>query len=401
MTSNEFDVVIVGAGMVGASLSIALQNTDLKVALIESQDFSMDQQPSYDDRGIALSYGSQRIFESLGLWSELATLATEIQQIHISDRGHFGVTRLSASHEKVPALGQVLLAKSLGHILNKHLQTCANLTIFSPLQVTQISQSEEAVTVSLSNAESLRCKLLVGADGQHSTVRQLLRLDTWQQDYQQTAITANVTPENPHQNRAYERFTDSGPLALLPMSENRCSLIWTVKTGEEQALLALSDNDFLAALQQRFGYRLGHFQRVGKRHHYPLGLMQTEQPIQQRVLLIGNAAHSLHPIAGQGFNLGLSDVAVLTEVLTAHATECGHASTLQHYQIWQEANQHKVIKSTDFLVTLFSNANPLLGHGRSAALALLDCMPPLKSLLARHSMGIAGKQSRFSRDSLS
>lgn len=397
MTTQEFDVVIVGAGMVGASLAIALQNTALKVAVIESQDFSTDQQPSYDDRGIALSYGSQRIFESLGLWSELAPLATPIQHIHISDRGYFGVTRLSASEENVPALGQVLLAKKLGQTLNQRLQACANLTIFSPLQVTQILQSEDAVEVGLSNSLSLRAKLLVGADGQHSTVRQLLKLNTWQQDYQQTAITANVTPEKPHQHRAYERFTDSGPLALLPMSDNRCSLIWTVKTGDEQLLLALSDVDFLAALQQRFGYRLGHFLRVGKRHHYSLGLMQTDSPIQQRVVLIGNAAHSLHPIAGQGFNLGLSDVAVLTEVLSAHAAECGHASTLQQYKIWQEANQHKVIQATDVLVTLFSNANPLLGHGRSTALALLDCLPPLKSLLARHSMGLAGKQSRLSR----
>lgn len=397
MTTQEFDVVIVGAGMVGASLAIALQNTALKVAVIESQDFSTDQQPSYDDRGIALSYGSQRIFESLGLWSELAPLATPIQHIHISDRGYFGVTRLSASEENVPALGQVLLAKKLGQTLNQRLQACANLTIFSPLQVTQILQSEDAVEVGLSNSLSLRAKLLVGADGQHSTVRQLLKLNTWQQDYEQTAITANVTPEKPHQHRAYERFTDSGPLALLPMSDNRCSLIWTVKTGDEQLLLALSDADFLATLQQRFGYRLGHFLRVGKRHHYSLGLMQTDSPIQQRVVLIGNAAHSLHPIAGQGFNLGLSDVAVLTEVLSDHAAECGHASTLQQYKIWQEANQHKVIQATDVLVTLFSNANPLLGHGRSTALALLDCLPPLKSLLARHSMGLAGKQSRLSR----
>lgn len=397
MPATHYDVVIVGAGMVGTSLALALKETPLKVALIESQDIINDQQPSYDDRGIALSYGSQRIFESLGLGSELAAIATPIESIHISDRGHFGITRLSAIEEHVPALGQVILAKKLGHLLNQQLQLQPDLTVLSPIKVTAIEQFEQHVTITLSTGDAIETKLLVGADGQQSTIRQRLNLSVWQRSYEQTAITANVTPQQPHHNQAYERFTDSGPLALLPMSENRCSLIWTVKTSEHQDLLNLTDGDFLTALQQRFGTRLGAFKRVGKRSSHPLNLMQTKQPVQQRVLLIGNAAHSLHPIAGQGFNLGLRDVAVLAQILTDNADDVGAANVLHAYQAWQEKDQKTVIKSTDILVRLFSNANPVLGHGRAAALALLDCFPPLKSMLAKHSMGLSGKQSRLSR----
>lgn len=393
----DFDVLIVGAGMVGISLALALKNTPLKIGLVESQAIDSDSQPSFDDRGIALSYGSQRIFETLQLWPSLAKQATPILDIHISDRGHFGVTRLSAKAAGVPALGQVLTAKQLGQQLNNALQQTTTIQLLSPVTVTALKTAADQVTVSLSDGQTVSCKLLVAADGQHSTIRQLLNLDSWQRDYQQTAVTANVSTEKPHLNRAFERFTDTGPLALLPMSDNRSSLVWTVKSGDEHSLLSLSDADFLQVLQQRFGFRLGHFTRVGKRSSYPLGLMQTDAAIQPRCVLIGNAAHSLHPIAGQGFNLGLRDVAVLAEVISQHQPDCGAAQSLQAYQNWQLPAQDQVVKATDRLVRLFSNANPLLGHGRSAALALLDILPPVKRVLCQTSMGLSQKQTRLAR----
>lgn len=393
----DYDVLIVGAGMVGISLALALKDTPLKIGLIESQAVESDSQPSFDDRGIALSYGSQRIFETLKLWPALAKQATPILDIHISDRGHFGATRLSAQKAAVPALGQVLTAKQLGQQLNNALQQATAIQLLSPVTVTALKTAVDQVTVSLSDGQTLSCKLLVAADGQHSTIRQLLNLDSWQRDYQQTAVTANVTTEKPHLNRAFERFTDTGPLALLPMSDNRSSLVWTVKRGDEDDLLSLSDADFLQALQQRFGFRLGHFTRVGKRSSYPLGLMQTDATIQPRCVLIGNAAHSLHPIAGQGFNLGLRDVAVLAEVISQHQSDCGSAQSLQAYQNWQLPAQDQVVKATDRLVRLFSNANPLLGHGRSAALAFLDILPPVKQYLCQTSMGLSQKQTRLAR----
>lgn len=395
--SADFDVLIVGAGMVGTSLALALKDTALKIGIIEAHSIPADLQPSFDDRGIALSYGSQRIFQTLGLWSALSPHATPILDIHISDRGHFGITRLSARAAGVPALGQVLTARQLGQQLNSALQQADAIELLSPLKVTALETAQDKVCVHLSNGRILHSKLLVAADGQHSTIRDLLQLDSWQRDYQQTALTANVSTERPHQNRAFERFTDTGPLALLPMSDKRSSLVWTVNSGDEQALLNLPDSDFLQALQQRFGFRLGHFTRVGKRSSYPLGLMQTDAALQPRVVLIGNAAHSLHPIAGQGFNLGLRDAAVLAEIISQHSDDCGHAKSLQAYQDWQLPAQDKIVKATDVLVKLFSNSNPLLGHSRSAALALLDIMPPIKQSLCRASMGLSQKQTRLAR----
>jgi len=207
---------------------------------------------------------------------------------------------LNAETENVPALGQVMTAKPSGYAFESGTANPSDTNHFwRRLQVQTLQQNENAVTVQLSDGQTLSSKLVVGADGQFSTIRQLLGLSSWQREYQQTAITTNVIPERAHQNWAYERFTENGPLALLPMSEGRCSLVWTVQSGEEKALLECDEQQFAEQLQQAFGYRLGHFEKIGQRSSYPLGLMQTIQPVQQRVVLIGNAAHSLHPIAAR------------------------------------------------------------------------------------------------------
>lgn len=383
--------------MVGASLAIALQNSQLRIGLIEAQPLQSNSQPSYDDRGIALSYGSQRIFQSMGLWPDIAPFATAIRHIHVSDRGRFGVTRLSAEKENVPALGQVLTARELGQTLNQQLQQIEQLSLLCPARVTALRQGEDQVEISLDNGQTVSTRLLVAADGRDSTIRQLLGLDAWSQEYQQTAVTANISTDKAHSGWAYERFTDSGPMALLPMSDNRSSLVWTVRTGEEQALLAASDQDFLDRLQQRFGYRAGRFIRVGQRHSHPLTLMQADMPVQHRIVFIGNAAHSLHPIAGQGFNLGLRDVAVLADLLHDNTDDCGAMSLLQAYQDWRQKDQDQVVKATDKLVKLFSNDLSLLGHLRGAGLAMLDTLPAVKSLLAKRSMGLGQKQPRLGR----
>lgn len=397
MKQSEFDLLIVGGGMVGASLAIALENSKLTIGLIEAHPLTSNSQPSYDDRGIALSYGSQRIFNSMGLWSAVAPFATPITQIHISDRGRFGVTRLSAEAENVPALGQVLLARELGHQLNQRLQQQANLTLLCPARVEALQQQSEHAELTLNSGQRYRAKLIVAADGKDSTIRQLLGIGSWQQHYQQTAVTANISTDKKHQGWAYERFTDTGPLALLPMSENRSSLVWTVRTGDEKGLLNLSDADFLQRLQQRFGYRAGRFVRVGQRHSHPLTLMQADMPIQQRIVFIGNAAHSLHPIAGQGFNLGLRDVAVLAELLHNEQVDCGNMRILHHYQQWREHDQDQVVKATDNLVKLFSNDISILGHLRAAGLAMMDNLPFAKHWLAQKSMGLGQKQARLGR----
>jgi len=397
VNQTEFDLLIVGGGMVGASLAIALENSELSIGLIEVHALKTDSQPSYDDRGIALSYGSQRIFESMGLWPNIAAVATPIKNIHISDRGRFGVTRLSAETEQVPALGQVVTAREFGHQLNQQLQQQANLTLLCPAQVKALEQQPDHIKLTLNSGARYHAKLVVAADGKDSTIRQLLELGTWQQHYQQTAITANITTDKKHQGFAYERFTDTGPMALLPMSENRSSLVWTVKSGDEDALLNLTDAEFLQRLQQRFGYRAGRFIKVGQRHSHPLTLMQADMPIQNRIVFIGNAAHSLHPIAGQGFNLGLRDVAVLADLINDEHDDCGDMRVLQNYQQWRQQDQDHVVTATDKLVKLFSNDINVLGHLRGAGLAMMDNLPFAKHWLAQKSMGLDQKQPRLGR----
>ncbi|WP_438970795.1 2-octaprenyl-6-methoxyphenyl hydroxylase [Methylophaga sp.] len=397
MNLTEFDLLIVGGGMVGASLAIALKNSDLKIGLIEAQSLKTDSQPSYDDRGIALSYGSQRIFNSMGLWSDVAAFTTAIKHIHVSERGRFGVTRLSAETEQVPALGHVLTARELGHQLNNRLQQQANLTLLCPDQVKALRHNQSQVELTLNSGNICKAKLVVAADGKNSTIRELLGVDAWEQFYEQTAVTANISTDKPHHGWAYERFTETGPMALLPMSDNRCSLVWTVKSGDENNLLSISDKAFIERLQERFGYRAGRFTRVGQRHSHPLTLMQADMPVQDRIVFIGNAAHSLHPIAGQGFNLGLRDVAVLADLIHNQQKDCGDLRLLQAYQQWRQKDQDQVVRTTDRLVKLFSNDISLLGHLRGAGLAITDLMPFAKHGLAQKSMGLGQKQPRLGR----
>ncbi|EGL53366.1 2-polyprenyl-6-methoxyphenol hydroxylase and related FAD-dependent oxidoreductase [Methylophaga aminisulfidivorans MP] len=396
MNHGVFDVLIVGGGMAGASLAIALKNSQLKIGLIEAKSLETDSQPSYDDRGIALSYGSQRIFDTMGIWSHIAQHASPIHHIHVSERGRFGVTRLSAEQEQVPALGQVITARHLGHSLNRQLLKLSNLTLFCPAMVTSVLTETDKVKVTLGDGAVLETKLIVAADGRNSTIRHYLKLGAWEQDYNQVAVTANISTDKPHQGWAYERFTASGPMALLPMTDKRSSLVWTVKAGEKEALLAMPEHAFLERLQSEFGYRAGRFTRVGQRNSHPLILMQADMPVQPRIVFIGNAAHSLHPIAGQGFNLGLRDVAVLAEHLF-NAKDCGDAELLKNYQEQRQQDQNQVVKSTDHLVKLFSNNIPVLGHLRGAGLTLVDAMPVMKHWLATKSMGLAQAQPKLAR----
>jgi 2-octaprenyl-6-methoxyphenol hydroxylase len=241
---------------------------------------------------------------------------------------------------------------------------------------------------------------VVAADGTMSPVRQMLGIEVERHDYQQVALIANVSTERPHDFVAYERFTDSGPLALLPMSDGRCSLVWTHRTEELAATEALDDAAFLNKLQERFGYRLGRFTRVGRRASYPLALMRAKEDFRGRVVLIGNASHTLHPVAGQGFNLGLRDVAVLADLLF-DADKSGHdpgsRDLLNQYSAWREQDMDRVSLYTDFLVRVFSNPWGPVGHARACGLSAANILRPVKHALARQSMGLQGHLPRLAR----
>jgi len=400
---RDYDVVIVGGGMVGASLAVALGPTALRVAVLEAVPLRSGGQPSYDDRAIALAYGTRRIFAAMGLWEELGAEATPIESIHISDRGRFGFARLQARDEGVAALGYVAIGRALGAVLGKRLRQLDNVTLWCPATVTSVVSAAHHAEVTVQHegeTRRLHARLVVAADGAGSRVREWFGIGVRRWDYGQTAVITNVTPQLPHHFRAYERFTDGGPLALLPMSDHRCSVVYTVGRDRADAVMALDEPAFLRDLQQRFGDRLGRFARVGERHAYPLLLVRAREHIRPRLALIGNAAHTLHPVAGQGFNLGLRDVAVLAEVIcdaAAAGRDIGDLDVLQEYARWRRRDHLKMIAFTDGLARLFTNPLLPVRALRDAGMLALDLLPPVKRLLTRQTMGLAGRLPRLAR----
>ena len=403
MIKTDYDLLIVGGGMVGASLAGALGNKPLRIGIIEAVPFRSDRQPSYDDRSIALSYGSRRIFQGIGAWQAIAASATPIKKIHISDQGHFGATHLDNVEEGVEALGYVVTSRQIGQVLTDHINTFENIELICPAQLVDINiQPEQAQVVIQQNGASaaISARLVVAADGIDSIARKKLQIKTTQWDYGQTAVIANVTPQYSHQNTAYERFTKNGPLALLPLGENRCAVVWTRSNEDVEATMALDDESFLVQLQEQFGYRLGEFHKTGLRQAYPLRMVRAQEQVLPRLALIGNAAHALHPIAGQGFNLGLRDVAVLAETLNEtlqQNQDIGDFSVLSHYAQWRKRDHLRVISFTDSLVRLFSNTYFPLTVGRNLGLLAADIFPAVKHGIARQAMGMAGRLPKLAR----
>jgi len=411
--ANDYDIIIIGGGLVGASLACALGEQDLRIAVIEAVPLKSDAQPSYNERTVALGYGSRKIFEGIGIWSAIQELgATAIEKIHVSDRGHVGKTRLDCAKEGLDALGYVVDTRLLGQALGRRVEELSNVELICPAKLISLQFTAEHAEVEIESdgvVQTLNTALVVGADGVQSSVREQLGIKTFDMNYGQTAVIANVSVERPHHNVAYERFTPTGPLAVLPMSdvtefeeglEHRCSIVWTVKDKERDAMLALDDDVFLAELQNRFGGQLGKFTRVGKRFAFPLALKQAREHVRARLALIGNAAHTVHPIAGQGFNLGLRDVAVLAEVVVdaiQKQEDIGDLLVLKRYARWRRRDHMRVIGFTDSMVRLFSNQITPVALVRNIGLLATDLVPPLKKLITRQAMGLSGRLPKLAR----
>jgi 2-octaprenyl-6-methoxyphenol hydroxylase len=398
-----YDLIIVGGGLVGASLACALRTTGLRIAILEAAPwFTESRPPSYDDRIIALSYTSYRIFSGMKIWDNIAPQAIPIKHIHVSDQGHFGFTHLDRKDLGISALGYVVSARSMGQTLQKALAS-SSIDILAPAQLLEINNLDKIVEIKIKKDkqfQTLQTSLLVAADGGRSKVRQYLGIPSHEIDYRQTAVIANVTLEYPHQNTAYERFTPSGPLALLPWQNNDCSLVWTCKSDQTDTVMGFDEQTFLKTLQQQFGWRLGRFRQVGQRHTYPLRLVRTQQHTAPRVVVIGNAAHTLHPVAGQGLNLGLRDVASLAEVIMESikaGTDIGHESSLNRYEAWQIPDQQRIATLTNTFIQIFSNTFPPLAMARNLGLLITDALPPLKKQFVRQMVGLNSHPSRLVR----
>jgi len=395
--------------MVGISLALqlgALLPAGTGICLVEGYRLPQpvegkpDYHPSFDARSTALSFSSRLIYEGIGVWEGLQEWLCPIERIHVSSRGHFGSTLLQASDYDWPALGYVVENAWLGNALVQSLYRQGRVEVRSPARVASASVSAGGFALQLEGEEATRLEaaLLLVVDGAGSGLREQLGLAITEKPYRQHALVANVVTAQPHGGCAFERFTDQGPLALLPLlpavdGQQRSALVWTLPPEEAARLQQCAPEQFLRTLQGRFGYRLGRLVQVGERHSYPLSLLKCSEQVRQGLVVMGNAAHALHPVAGQGFNLALRDVAELAAVLAdgvALGLCPGDLGLLQQYQQRQLTDQERTIEFSDRLPSLFMQGDPVLGLARDLALAGLDIVPPFKREFVRYAAGVAG-----------
>ncbi len=397
------EVIIVGGGMVGLSLALMLAKANIRVKLLEAIKY-----PDYDDanlapyhssfdaRNSALSRRTVQIYQELGLWNALQEHATPIYEVHITEQGSFGKARLKAEQEKVESFGQVIENAWLGRVLLQQVKQEALIELIDGVQVTSLTQDADLAYIEAIRGQetiALQSKLVIAADGRDSFCRKALGIGASEHDYDQMAIVTTVQTSKPHNHVGFERFSPLGPLALLPLpGEYRRSVVWPVQKGTEGEWLGdENDQHFLDALQQTFGDRAGKFQKTGKRFSFPLSQVLAEKQAAGRVVLMGNAAHTIHPVAGQGFNLCMRDAYVLRRYLmeqTAKGADLGEAAMLQCYEQSRLTDQQRVIKFCDSVVRGFSNQNPLLKLIRNTGLLAFDTIPGIKPLVANYAMGL-------------
>lgn len=396
-------VIIVGGGMVGLSLSLMLAKANIAVKLLEAVKYpNYDDQnvapyhSSFDARNTALSRRSVQIYQKLGLWDALQQHATPILQVHITEQGSFGKARLIAEQEKVESFGQVIENAWLGRVLLTQVRQQPLIELIDGVQVTALTQDAEQVHIEAQRTDEvlkLESKLLIAADGRDSFCRQAIGVGVDVHDYDQVAIVTTVQTSKPHEHVGFERFSALGPLALLPLpGEYRRSVVWPVKKGTEGEWLGEeNDQHFLDALQKTYGDRAGKFEKTGKRFSYPLSQVLAHKQAVGRVILMGNAAHTIHPVAGQGFNLCLRDADVLLRYLVnqlSASDDIGNPDNLLAYEQARLSDQQRVIKFCDTVVRGFSNQNPLLKLIRNTGLIAFDVIPGVKPLVANYAMGL-------------
>lgn len=411
--SPSFDIAIVGGGMVGASLAALMSSMrpDWQIALIEAHPMPVSEgsgtlyQPSFDARSTAIASGSVDLLVAAGLWDQLKQQACPIEQVHVSDRGHFGGAVIDSTAHGLEAVGYVLENAWMGKVLLNHLHTLSNVSFLAPAKVDRITPMQNGVELSVieglgenTSARKLMVSLAVIADGANSPLRKNLGIDTRVENYHQHAIISNVSFDRAHDHKAYERFTDEGPLALLPLLDfegaHRSALVWTVPSEDCESLMALSDEAFARQLQQRFGFRLGMISRVGERSAYPLQLTSACEQVRSNVVLMGNAAHFLHPVAGQGFNLALRDCASLCASLAEDAhLPLGKLTTLLKYVQAQKLDQQATVGFSDSVTKLFSRSDLPSAVLRQLGFLGLELVPQANALFSQQAMGRSATQA--------
>ncbi|MEZ9897407.1 2-octaprenyl-6-methoxyphenyl hydroxylase [Vibrio breoganii] len=383
----QYDVVMIGGAMSGATLALALSRmANKKVAVVEAIADS-SKHPGFDSRAIALSLGSVDLLRHYGLWDDIQPKATAIKSIDVSDRGHFAQTGFDAELLGKELLGSVVELADVGAVYREKLQLDPNIDLFCPDAIEQLIQHQEGVEAVLRSGTTLSAKLVVAADGANSKVAELINVSKSVDDFEQHALIANIELEQPHHNQAYERFTSHGPVALLPMTDNRMSLVWCMTESMLQQALSWNEEQFLSELQQEFGWRLGRFKKVGSLASYPLMLHKRDRLTHHRVAFVGNAAQTLHPIAGQGFNLGIRDVATLVDVATKY-TDSGEYACLAEFKRLREQDREATCTMTSSLVRIFSNEWLPMVVARNLGLAIFDIAPSMQGPVKNRSLGL-------------
>lgn len=405
---SHYDVVIVGGGLVGASFACALakqaRGQSLAILVIEAIEH-LASSTSFDARSTALSYGSKQIYSRLGLWDGLVGSAAPIRKIHVSDRGHFGAVRLDHKEMGVEALGYVAENHDLGRVLNQALEDSEIIEFLRPARIAGMKPITSGMQLQVEGEQIessvIDASLVVLADGGKSNLTTKLGITNSVKHYEQKAIISNIAFEKAHEGVAFERFTDSGPLAILPLEkldgDNRGALIWTVPAAEADVILALPEEEFLARLQERFGQRLGRLRKVGARFAYPLALTVAQEQVRPGLVLLGNVAHTLHPVAGQGLNLALRDAQCLAQVLVRACEQnkdIGAMQVLQEYVEAQRSDQANTIDFSHYMTRLFSNTHPTLVWARKLGLFSVDLIPVVKQSFAKQAMGLGERRSK-------
>ena len=405
---HHFDIIIAGGGLAGASLACALKFTGKSVLLVESSPHDSDMQPSFDERTVALTYSSRNIFSALGVWDQIAASGIQpILDIHVSDLGHFGQIHLSCKDVNTEALGYVVPVRTIGNILWKNIFDSPNIVVGCPWTVTDITIADDKCAVTIDDTASrftVKTNLLVIADGGRSNLSSCLRFKVRDVSYEHSAVLSFVRVDRPHNGRAYERFTMEGPLACLPHNISQCTgntrqerphyaVVWSTKKDKLEHRMALNDKDFVDALQTTFGDRAGNFSEPTARKSYQLKRRHVDVPAMHRVLLIGNAAHIVHPVAGQGFNLGLRDVACLAGLLADQTFDTGSAEMTAAYIRQRKQDTRMVNTFTHSLIKIFTSPSQSVSVARNLGLAILEHLPPAKRILLRRTMGLVTSQA--------
>jgi 2-polyprenyl-6-methoxyphenol 4-hydroxylase len=399
---SEYDIVVVGAGMVGASFAHLLRAepacASLSMLVVEAVLPASTEQPSFDARSTALSFGSRKIFEKMGVWQDIAEFATAIEKIQVSDKGHFGSVWLDCAEHKQQALGYVMENSRLGRVLNPLLMEAEGIDYLAPAKIHSARPRQSCMQLQIdARGEQLEvsANLVVLADGGRSPICADLGITQKRKDYEQQALIANVAFSQPHEHVAYERFTEQGPLAILPLADyeeqHRGALVWTLRAENVSEVTSLDEQELLAELNNQFGQRLGKITQIGQRFTYPLSLSVATEQVRPHLVLLGNVAHTLHPVAGQGLNLALRAADSLVQQVQkgkARGEAPGEMSVLQAYQESRNEDQQATIALTDSMIRMFSTNQLGPAFARKAGLLAVDLLPGIRKGFGRQAMGL-------------